>query len=129
MNDFIAQQYRKGRQIARGLTLLNLVLILIVEILSLREGIYSNLLGSIVWFVIIVCIFYGNRRAKWLFILYSILNLLLFVCGLMLGAINGPLSINLWIFSILTLVLQLVTSIILMGSSSVNEFLYGQANG
>ena len=128
-DDFIARQYRRGRRLARGLTVLNLISILIVEILSIREGIYSNLLGSIVWFVVIVCIFYGKRRAKWLFILYSALNLLLFICGLMLGAISGPQSTSLWICTVLTLIFQFVTSIMLICSSSVNDFLYGQANG
>ncbi|WP_314587618.1 hypothetical protein [Paenibacillus terrigena] len=129
MNDFIAQQYRRGRQLARGLTLLNLALILIVEILSLREGVYSNLIGSIVWIVICIGIYLGSVKAKWVFIVFTILNMLLFICGLLLGAISGPFSTSLFIFSIITLVCQLMTSILLLCSSSVNDFLYRQANG
>ncbi len=129
MNDFIAQQYRRGRTLARGLTLLNLALILIVEILSLREGVYSNLLGSIVWIVICIGIYLGSVKAKWVFIVFSILNMLLFICGLLLSTISGQFTTGLFIVSILTLVCQLVTSILLISSSSVNDFLYRQANG
>jgi len=127
--DFITRQLHKGRRLARMLTVLNIVFILIVEILSLQEGVYSNLLGSIVWIAICIGIYFGSVKAKWVFILYSILNMLLFTCGLLLGEISGPLSTSLFIFTIVTLVCQLVTSILLICSSSVNDFLYGQANG
>lgn len=127
--DFIQRQEIKGKRILRILVAVNFVFFIIELILSLMNGIFNNLIGLIIMIVLCVLIYYGGNIAKWVYIIINSLNILTMLYALFFGEIVSKAKdfttfIN--VVTIIMLVISIVTSIVLIFSSSVEDFMYKQ---
>ncbi|MDR9854683.1 hypothetical protein RJP21_13795 [Paenibacillus sp. VCA1] len=118
----------KGKKIALTLIGSNLLLVLLVEILRLAQGIFTNLLGTAVWIVTMILIYCGVKKAKWAFVIFTVWNIAMLIAAWAGKAVISPLPMNLWIFATAAFLLQIATSVVFVFSSSVSDFLYKQGH-
>ncbi|AYB44875.1 Uncharacterised protein [Actinobacillus pleuropneumoniae] len=129
VEDFIQRQESKGKKILKTLVMMNLIFFIMVLLLSLLNGIFSNLFGVIIMIVLCVLIYFGGNIAKWIYIVINSLNIFALIYTLTAGNIVSKakvLATFLNVVTILMLIISIVTSIVLIFSSSVKDFMYKQ---
>lgn len=78
--------------------------------------------------MIIACLFIYNvgQISKWLYIIVNTINVFNLILALFAGAIASQASIFLNVITVIMLLVSIITSVILLFSTSVKEFMYKQ---
>ncbi|WP_308639663.1 hypothetical protein [Paenibacillus silvisoli] len=132
-NDFLAFQVKKGRRILQLLMLINVSFTIVLEILGIIAGVFSfsSFVSAIAMIFTCLFLYGGSKAAKWIYIVLSGLGLLRFI-SIIISMIDGNIiiqdSFGAWILAVIPFLIYIVTSLVLIFSESVNEFIYKQAN-
>ena len=79
--------------------------------------------------VLCVLIYYGGNKSKWIYIIINSMNLFLLVYTFLFGEVVSKVKyfeVLLNIVTIIMLFISIVTSVILIFSSSVKDFMHRQ---
>lgn len=126
MEDYIQKQEKQGKRILQLLIGTNMLLFLSVLVLSIRDGIYSNLFALIIMIILCVFIYKGGHVAKWIYIVLNTLNIGALVSAFLFGQVISKASTLLNVVTFLLLGVSVITSILLLVSSSVKDFMHKQ---
>lgn len=124
--DFIEKQEKTGKRILQFVVITNLTLFVAILVTSLLDGIFHNIIGLIIMIIACLFIYNGGQISKWLYIVVNTINVLNLIFTLFAGTIISQASIFLNVITIMMLVVSIVTSVILIFSTSVKEFMYKQ---
>lgn len=126
MEDYIQKQEKQGKKILQLLIGTNMFLFLSALVLSIRDGIYSNLFALIIMIILCVFIYKGGHVAKWIYIVLNTLNIGALVSALLFGQVISKASTPLNVVTFCLLGVSVITSILLLVSSSVKDFMHKQ---
>ncbi|WP_019420508.1 hypothetical protein [Paenibacillus sp. OSY-SE] len=124
------RQAQRGKSVLRTIIFSNCLLLTIFIYLSFKYGASpQSVIGSINTIVICVLLYMGKEWAKWLFVCMSF-----FQAGMMAYLFfTYQISIRMnipsmyWIVLTLTLILSVISSLIMLISKGVGEYLYIQS--
>lgn len=126
IEDYIQKQENKGKKILRYLIVINLILFSSILVLSMLNGIFENMIGLIIMIILCFFIYNGGNIAKWIYIVINTLNIISLFVALIYGQVISNTPVFLDALTIIMLCVSIITSIVLMFSSSVKEFMYKQ---
>jgi len=126
IEDYIQKHEIKGKKILQSLIVVNLILFTLILVLSMMNGIFKNMIGLIIMIILCLFIYKGGSIAKWIYIVINSLNIISLFGALMFGQVLSKAPTFLNIATIIMLCVSIITSIVLMISSSVKEFMYKQ---
>lgn len=124
--DLIQKQEKAGKRILQSLIVTNIVLFAMIFIVSLKDGILGNLLGIIMMIILCLLIYNGFQAAKWIYIAINSFNILNLLYALFAGSIATKASLLLNVLTVIMLTLSIVTTVVLIFSGSVKDFMYKQ---
>lgn len=124
--DLIQKQEKAGKRFLQSLIVPNVVLFTMIFIVSLKDGIFGNLLGLIVMIILCLLIYNGFQAAKWIYIAINSFNLFNLLYALFAGSIATKASLLLNVLTVIMLTLSIVTTVVLIFSGSVKDFMYKQ---
>lgn len=132
-NDFLINQVNKGKRVVQILMTLNIALTILIEILSVFAGVFSGIhfISAIIMIIICAFIYGGSKTAKWIYIVlagFSVLRFLSFLISMNDEGVIVDITLSNWLAVITPFLIYTVTSLLLIFSESVNEFIYKQAN-
>lgn len=128
---FFAARERKGRLIVRSIVILNAILTIagFIGLLLAGGGSFSAFLATLFWLFVYVCLYMGRSWAKWLFVVASALsgiNMLVMITQMpAIESAPGTIVFALAV-SISGVAVMVASSLLLLFSSAVKDFLYGQ---
>lgn len=125
-NHYIVKQERIGRILLRSIVITNLAIFSLSLFLSLFNGIFKNLLGIIIMIILSAAIYSGGKTVKWIYIVISSLNIFAVLYTLMFGEVIARIPLIYNITTIVMLVVSAVSCMLLLFSTSVNEFMFKQ---
>ncbi|NMO97715.1 hypothetical protein [Paenibacillus lemnae] len=129
--DYIQRQEKRGSRILESLIVVNILGFTIILLLSFINGMFFNMISLIIMIVLSMLIYYGGNIAKWVYITVNILNIFSMLYVLTAGIITSNATLFPILLNTVTMLMQvisLVTSIVLIFSGSVKEFMYKQKN-
>ena len=126
IEDYIQKQENKGKKILQSLIVINVSLFSLILVLSMMSGIFKNMIGLIIMIILCLFIYKGGSIAKWIYIVINSLNIISLLGAVMFGQVLSKAPAFLNIATIIMLCISIITSIVLMISSSVKEFMYKQ---
>lgn len=126
IEDFIQSQEKTGKKTLRLLVITNLILFIVILVMSLLNGINHNIVGLIIMIFLSVFIYNGGQIAKWIYIVVNTLNIFSLFYAVFTGAFASQAPILLNVVTIIMLLVSILTSVVLIFSSSVKEFMYKQ---
>jgi len=124
--DYIMKQERLGKKVLILLVVVNIILFTTILLLSLASGIYNNLVGNIVMIILCLFIYSGGQISKWIFVIINTLNISALLFSLLMGDVVSKAPYVLNVFTVIMLIVSVVSCIVLIFSKSVNEYMYKQ---
>lgn len=126
--DYIEKQERTRKRVLLILVILNICFFGLFFVVSLLNGSFSGILSSIIMIVLCLFIYIGGNSAKWIYVVFTALNLISILMSLV--AEGRPVDVNMLVLvmiaSFISMLIPVITSMILIFSVSVNEFMYKQ---
>ncbi|WP_054955568.1 hypothetical protein [Paenibacillus dakarensis] len=127
--EYIQRQEMKGKTILKTVIFANLFFFILILVLSVLNGIFSNFISIIIQIVLCAFIYSGAKLAKWIYIIMNTLNIFSVMYAVAVGQVTSRAEVFeafLNVITIIMLVLSIVTIAILLFSSSVKDFMYRQ---
>lgn len=126
--DYIQKHERTGNRILLALVIVNILFYGLSLVVSFLNGSFSGVIHSIIMAVLCLFIYVGGMSAKWIYVILTALNLVAILMTLF--ADGRPVYVNTLLFVMIAIFINLLipvtTSLILIFSTSVNEFMYKQ---
>ncbi|MDF2835591.1 MAG: hypothetical protein K0Q63_1231 [Paenibacillus sp.] len=123
--DFIQKQETTGKRILQLLVITNLTLFIVILVMSLLSGIFHNIIGLIMMIILCIFIYNGGQIAKWIYIVANTLIVFNVFRALFAGVVYSSYAL-LDFITIVMLFISILTSLTLIFSANVKEFMYKQ---